>query len=109
MLTKELSKLCTSLGIATPESEEELSMEAVSYLKKCNRALESFFKSVRDVPTLSHRGLRGTCEISLADKCLFGRVINVEDLIVYEGNDIDSLIEAFESTVNLYLDKDRHL
>ena len=53
---------------------------------------------------LSYKGYHGTVEYSLEDQLLFGKVIDTQSLISYEGSTIEELKEDFEGAVDDYLD-----
>ena len=52
---------------------------------------------------LTHKGYVGSIEFSLEDKCLFGQVLFVNDLVNYEGPTLDELQKAFVEAVEHYL------
>lgn len=60
-------------------------------------------KKENSVPTFESKGYTGTCEISLEDGCLFGRVLHIADLITYEGENVAELKMEFEKAVAEYL------
>ena len=48
---------------------------------------------------------KGSVEYSIADNCLFGKVLGMsKDLILYEGNTIDELRADFEAGIENYLE-----
>lgn len=53
--------------------------------------------------TLGYRGYEGSIEASIEDGCLFGRILDIDDQIVYEGNTIPEIRKAFEEMVDFYL------
>lgn len=52
---------------------------------------------------LSHKGYKGSCEVSIEDDCLHGHILDIDDLITYEGNTVKELQSAFASAVDAYL------
>lgn len=52
---------------------------------------------------LRYKNYTGTIEFSLEDKCLYGKVLFINDLIMYEGNDLTELTACFEEAVDDYL------
>lgn len=52
---------------------------------------------------LKYKGYHGTVEFSLADDVLYGKVIDVNSLISYEGKDLAELRADFEGAVDDYL------
>jgi FtsZ-binding cell division protein ZapB/predicted RNase H-like HicB family nuclease len=59
------------------------------------------------MPSMRRNGIIGTIEVSLIDNCLHGRLVTSEDLITYEGNTPEKLLEAFKEAVDKYLDSAR--
>jgi predicted HicB family RNase H-like nuclease len=55
--------------------------------------------------TFSYRGYHGSIECSVEDNCLYGQLLFVRDLVTYEAKDVAALKQAFEQTVDYYLDK----
>lgn len=56
-----------------------------------------------NVNNLTYKGFTGSCEISLEDDCLFGRILFIEDIITFEGQTTAELKTAFEEAVDRYL------
>lgn len=52
---------------------------------------------------LEYKGFRGSIEPSIEDGLLFGRVLFIEGLIAYSGENIEQIKEAFEDAVDEYL------
>lgn len=52
---------------------------------------------------LSYKNFNGTVEYSKDDECLYGKVVGIKFLLLYEGNSIQELEQAFKSTVDEYL------
>jgi predicted HicB family RNase H-like nuclease len=52
---------------------------------------------------LLHRGFTGSCEVSLEDECVIGRVLFIDDIITYEGETVAELKANFEAAVDRYL------
>lgn len=53
---------------------------------------------------LDYKGYYGTVEFSSKDQILFGKVIDVNSLISYEGDSVVSLKQDFEQAVDDYLE-----
>lgn len=51
----------------------------------------------------SYKKYSGSVEYSIEDSCLFGRVLHIDDQIIYEGDTISDLKQAFECAVDEYL------
>ena len=45
---------------------------------------------------LEYKGYQGTVEFSKDDSCLYGKVIGIKSLIIYEGQTVKELIENFK-------------
>lgn len=43
----------------------------------------------------SHDGIEGSAEYSEEDLCYHGKILGIDDLIMYEGKDIEELKEQF--------------
>lgn len=53
--------------------------------------------------TLSYLGYTGSVEVSVEDDCLFGKILFIDDLIVYEGETPGKLEAAFKEAVDRYI------
>ena len=51
----------------------------------------------------SYAGYSGSCEASIEDDCLHGRILFIDDLIAYEGGAISELKASFEAAVDRYV------
>jgi predicted HicB family RNase H-like nuclease len=52
---------------------------------------------------MSYRNYNGTVEYSKEDKCLFGKVVGIKSLLMYEGNSVSELEEDFQSVIDDYI------
>lgn len=52
---------------------------------------------------LEHNGYCGSIEVSFNDKCLYGRIEFINDLVSYEGNTFEELETSFKEAVEDYL------
>lgn len=52
---------------------------------------------------LRHAGYTGSIEVSVEDGCMHGQVLHTHDLITYEGETVQELVEAFRTAVDGYL------
>jgi predicted HicB family RNase H-like nuclease len=52
---------------------------------------------------LEHNGYIGSVEISIEDKCLYGKIEFINDLVTYQGQTVDELENAFKESVDDYL------
>ena len=53
--------------------------------------------------TMTHNGYHGSIEYSPEDDCLHGRLLNINDIVTYEGNSLAEIKTAFRDSVNDYL------
>lgn len=51
---------------------------------------------------LKHEGFIGSLHFSAADDCFFGKIEGIDDLITFEGQDVDGLKNAFLEAVEDY-------
>lgn len=59
--------------------------------------------------TLEYKGFYGSVEYSEEDDCLFGKILFVEDLILYEGNCVSELKKNFQESVDEYIEDCKEL
>jgi predicted HicB family RNase H-like nuclease len=52
---------------------------------------------------LEYKGFQGSVEFSLESNVLFGKILHIEDLITFEGDDVKGLNESFTESVDDYL------
>lgn len=52
---------------------------------------------------LTHKGYAGSAEVSLEDECMHGRILFINDVITYEGENVAQLKSAFKDSVDRYL------
>ena len=52
---------------------------------------------------MEYKGYRGTVHYSAEDRLLHGRILGIEDVVNFEGADVDELEEAFREAVDDYL------
>jgi predicted HicB family RNase H-like nuclease len=52
---------------------------------------------------MSYKNYNGTVEYSKEDKCLFGKVVGIKSLLMYEGNSVSELEEDFQSVIDDYI------
>lgn len=50
-----------------------------------------------------YRSYTGTIEVSIEDDCLHGRILFIDDIITYEGNEVPAIKISFEKAVDRYL------
>ena len=53
--------------------------------------------------TIKYMGYQGTVEYSAEDNLLYGKVIGINGLISYEGEDLSTLKQCFVESINDYL------
>lgn len=54
--------------------------------------------------TMTYKNYTGTVEYSDEDNCLYGRIEGINDIIMYEGESISDIKQAFRSSVDDYLE-----
>lgn len=52
---------------------------------------------------LHHKGYTGTAEMSVADGCMHGQLLHIDDLITYSGQTVPELVAEFKAAVEDYL------
>ncbi|MGI9340113.1 MAG: type II toxin-antitoxin system HicB family antitoxin, partial [Psychrobacter sp.] len=52
----------------------------------------------------SYKGYTGSIEVSTEDLCLFGKIQMIQDLVMYDGENLEELKLSFESAVDEYLE-----
>ncbi|MCI1290385.1 MAG: type II toxin-antitoxin system HicB family antitoxin [Lactobacillus sp.] len=52
---------------------------------------------------MTYKGYHGTVEYSLEDNLLFGKVIGIKGLILYQGKTIEELRQEFHAMIDDYL------
>lgn len=52
---------------------------------------------------LTYKGYIGSIEVSIEDACLHGRILFIDDLVTYEGDNVTELRAAFQDAVDRYL------
>lgn len=62
------------------------------------------------IDMMEYKEYYGSVHYSDEDKCFFGKIEHIRDLVSYEGHDVISLRKAFENSVTDYLEtcKSRH-
>lgn len=53
---------------------------------------------------LEYKGYISTIEVSVEDRVLFGTINGINDLVTFEGENLDELENAFQEAVDDYLD-----
>ena len=53
---------------------------------------------------LCYKGYYGSCEYSEEDSVFHGRVLEIQKLISYEGDNVESLTDDFTKAIDEYLD-----
>ncbi|MGK7939851.1 MAG: type II toxin-antitoxin system HicB family antitoxin [Crocosphaera sp.] len=52
---------------------------------------------------MKYQGYQAVIEYDEDDRLFFGRVINIKDIIVFEGLSVDELEEALQTVIDQYL------
>ena len=53
--------------------------------------------------TMEYKGYRGAVRYSAEDRVLHGRILGIEDVVSFEGADVEDLEKAFHEAVDDYL------
>jgi len=53
---------------------------------------------------LQHKDFLGSVHFSAEDECFFGKIEGIDDLVTFEGRDVDELKKAFREAVEDYVD-----
>lgn len=51
---------------------------------------------------LQYKGYFGSVEFDYEDHCFYGDVINIRDVIAFEGNSVDEIEDSFRQAVDAY-------
>jgi predicted HicB family RNase H-like nuclease len=54
--------------------------------------------------TIEYKGYIGTVNYSSDDKCFYGKIATIDDLITFEADNVDDLEKNFKESVDDYLD-----
>lgn len=52
---------------------------------------------------MKYKGYEATIEYDAEDRLFFGRVVNIKDVIVFDGLSVDELEQAFHHVIDEYL------
>ena len=52
---------------------------------------------------MKYKGYEAIVEYDEEDRLFFGRVINIQDIIVFDGLSVDELEQAFQTVIDQYL------
>ena len=52
---------------------------------------------------MKYKGYEAVIEYDEEDRLFFGRVINIEDVIVFDGLSVDELEQSFQQVIDEYL------
>lgn len=52
---------------------------------------------------LVYKNYKGSVEFSKKDNCYHGKLLNIDDLIMYEGSNLEELENYFKEAVNEYI------
>lgn len=66
--------------------------------------VKNSFYQLKNMEYLNYKNFRGTIEYSSEDKTHFGKIVEIKDLINYEGTTKHELKEAFIQAVNDYIE-----
>ncbi len=52
---------------------------------------------------LKHRNYLGSVECDIENRIMYGKLLFIDDIVTYEGKDIDQLVSSFKSAVEDYI------
>jgi predicted HicB family RNase H-like nuclease len=58
---------------------------------------------------IEYKGYRGIIEYSDQDSVLYGKIIGIDDLVIFEGTSVEEIKSAFINVVNDYLETCKEL
>jgi predicted RNase H-like HicB family nuclease len=61
-------------------------------------------KFLKNIKNIDYKGFTGTVEYSNDDECFYGKVLEIRDLIMYEGSSIEELEQDFKETIDEYIE-----
>ncbi len=53
---------------------------------------------------LSHKGFLGSVHFSAEDECFFGKIEGIDDLVMFEGQDVKGIKKSFREAVEDYVE-----
>ena len=59
---------------------------------------------MKEYGVLESRGYKGTVSYSVNDGCYHGKIVDVSDLVTYEADSYEELVEEFKDAVLEYMD-----
>ena len=59
--------------------------------------------------TMTYKGFTGTVEWSDDDQCYFGKLQNIDDLVMYEGSTREELEDYFREAVDYHIQEERSI
>ena len=58
---------------------------------------------------MKYKGYEATIEYEQTDRIFVGRVINIQDIILFDGISLDELEKSFQNVIDEYLDDCQNL
>ncbi|MBC8440287.1 MAG: type II toxin-antitoxin system HicB family antitoxin [Deltaproteobacteria bacterium] len=59
--------------------------------------------------TIKYKGFIGSVEVSIADNCIHGKILFINDLITYQANGLDQIEQEFQEAVEDYFETCKEL
>ena len=59
---------------------------------------------MKEYGVLESRGYKGTVSYSVNDGCYHGKIVGISDLVTYEADGYEELVEEFKDAVLEYMD-----
>lgn len=63
-----------------------------------------FYRKINYQPMLTYKGYTGHLEVDTEAGILFGRVLDVKDVITFQGETVEEAQQAFQDSINDYLE-----
>ena len=71
------------------------------------RKIVTLMLDIDNDATLEYRNFLGSVEYSAEDKCYHGKVYDIDDLVLYEGETIEDLMRDFRKAIDDYKRKEQ--
>ena len=59
---------------------------------------------MKEYGVLESRGYRGSVNYSVDSQCWYGKIVDISDLVTYEADSYEELVEEFKDAVLEYMD-----
>ena len=59
---------------------------------------------MKEYGVLESRGYRGSVNYSVDSQCWYGKIVDISDMVTYEADSYEELVEEFKDAVLEYMD-----